>query len=505
MAAASPASLRRALESFDAGPEAKGLRYGVVFAPVAAPDEAAAKAPAPHAADVTVRAHGELPLTPASLAKLPSTAFALEALGTDFTFCTRVLAAGTQRGDTLHGDLVVIGGGDPFLVSERLWLLAREVRATGLTAVKGRLWVDGSWLSPDNVDPARARDREVSDRPYAARLSALAVNFNAAAVRIGPGPRAGAAAVVDPDPIPGSYLRVDNRLVTGPAASAEQLAIRMLPVDGGGEVMQLEGTLPLGAAARVEYRSVSDPLAFSASMVRAFLGQAGVAVSGPTVFAPAPAGSRPLVEFPSLPLRELVAKANRHSNNFMADQIALGLSAFVAPGADSSAGPQSDSVSNTKNTDSAADDRPAGAASLTRAGQWIAGRLRETCGAGAETRLLDGSGLNPGNRLTAATLARLLSRAWTDLRVGPDFAASLAVPGQEGTLRSRFKDGDPPAIRGKTGTLSEPVVSGFAGYLEAGPGRIIAFVILMNAPADAGWDLARMKARQETWIREFLR
>jgi D-alanyl-D-alanine carboxypeptidase/D-alanyl-D-alanine-endopeptidase (penicillin-binding protein 4) len=506
---ASPASLRRTLASFGEGAESSGLRYGVVFIPVT---ESGAPRPlnldgVPASGD-TVRSHGDLPLVPASLAKLPTTAFALDELGTDFMFTTRILAAGEQRGDTLHGDLVVVGGGDPFLVSERLWLLARDVRATGLTAVTGRLIVDGSWLTPDVADPVRAREREISDRPYAAKLSALAVNFNAGAIRIQPGRRAGDPVTVDADPLPCTYLRIDNRLVTGTAESAEQLAIKIETDGNGGEVARLEGTLPAGAPARVEYRSVSDPLAFSASMVRAFLAREGIVIAGPTVFEIAHPGSRLLAEFPSLPLRELVAKANRYSNNFMADQVALALSRRVNTAtADSAAhSAMADPAARWSTLpDTVALGSSSRAASLTRAGLWITSRLRETCDAPTSLRQFDGSGLHPGSRLTAETLARLLARTWNDLRIGPDFAASLAVPGQDGTLRGRFKDGPLPVLRAKTGTMSEPMASGIAGCLETSHGAVVAFAILMNAPADSGWDLARMKTRQEMWVREFLR
>jgi D-alanyl-D-alanine carboxypeptidase len=202
-----------------------------------------------------------------------------------------------------------------------------------------------------------------------------------------------------------------------------------------------------------------------------------------------------------------VAKANRYSNNFMADQVALALSTranLAAADSVARSGAADPSAWNTL-PDTVALGSSSRPASLTGAGRWITTRLRETCGAPAGVWQFDGSGLHPGSRLTAEALGRLLVRAWTDLRIGPDFAASLAVPGQDGTLRGRFKDGPAPIMRGKTGTMSAPITSGIAGYVEAGRGAVIAFVILMNAPANAGWDLARMKTRQEMWVREFLR
>jgi serine-type D-Ala-D-Ala carboxypeptidase/endopeptidase (penicillin-binding protein 4) len=506
-ASASPASLRHALESFARGTESSGLQYGVAFFPVAESGKPQAPKCGERNPGDAVCAHGDSPLVPASLAKLPTTAFALEKLGTDFTFTTRLLDSGEQRADTLFGDLVIVGGGDPFLVSERLWLLAREARATGLAVVTGRMVVDGSWLAPGSADPVRSLDREVSDRPYAAKLSALAVDFDAAAVRITPGIRAGLPGTAEADPISCGYLQVDNRLVTGAAGTAEQVTVQLEPDGGGGEIARIEGTLPFGAPARVEYRSVSDPLAFSASMVRAFLAREGIQIAGPTVFETSNSKARLRLQFASLPLRELVAKANRYSNNFMADQIALALSARLAPADDDATTRpgMADSAAGSTPPESSATGHFSSAASLTDAGRWITAYLRESCGAPDGVRQFDGSGLHVGDRLAAETLARLLVRTWTNLGIGPDFAASLAVPGQDGTLRSRFQDGVAPILRGKTGTMSEPLASGFAGYLEASPGKVIAFTILMNASENAGWDLARMKARQEAWVREYLR
>ncbi len=57
-------------------------------------------------------------LVPASTLKLLTTGAALELLGADFRFETKLAYTGEIRNDSLLGDLVVIGGGDPALGSE---------------------------------------------------------------------------------------------------------------------------------------------------------------------------------------------------------------------------------------------------------------------------------------------------------------------------------------------------------------------------------------------------
>ena len=64
----------------------------------------------------TVVADGaDLPVLPASNQKIITAAAALEVLGPEFTFVTR--AHGALNGDAVDGDLVLVGGGDPLLVS----------------------------------------------------------------------------------------------------------------------------------------------------------------------------------------------------------------------------------------------------------------------------------------------------------------------------------------------------------------------------------------------------
>ena len=80
-----------------------------------------------------------LPLLPASNEKLAVTYAALTALGPAFRIETDVL----QEDD---GDLVLKGYGDPTLSSAQLRVLAGQVRAAGITVVRGGIEADESWF-----------------------------------------------------------------------------------------------------------------------------------------------------------------------------------------------------------------------------------------------------------------------------------------------------------------------------------------------------------------------
>ena len=105
-------------------------------------------------------ANPELAVIPASNQKLLVAAVALEVLGADHTFTTRVVTTTTPSDGTVDGDLVLVGGGDPLLSSDwyptsglerrpvfdatSLDSLADGVVAAGVTRVVGDVVGDGS-------------------------------------------------------------------------------------------------------------------------------------------------------------------------------------------------------------------------------------------------------------------------------------------------------------------------------------------------------------------------
>ena len=97
--------------------------------------------------EVLYRRNAEKLFKPASNLKLVTGAVALVRLGPDFRYRTPVLARGARRGDTLAGDLAVIGRGDPslslrvaggadILGALRPW--ADSLRARGIRVIAGR-------------------------------------------------------------------------------------------------------------------------------------------------------------------------------------------------------------------------------------------------------------------------------------------------------------------------------------------------------------------------------
>ena len=94
----------------------------------------------------------ERPFNPASTMKLVTTHAALAMLGPNYRWTTRFLTTGPIRDGVLQGDLILQGGGDPHLVIEDLHALMADLRAQGLTTIRGDLVVDDARFAVGPTD-----------------------------------------------------------------------------------------------------------------------------------------------------------------------------------------------------------------------------------------------------------------------------------------------------------------------------------------------------------------
>jgi D-alanyl-D-alanine carboxypeptidase/D-alanyl-D-alanine-endopeptidase (penicillin-binding protein 4) len=104
---------------------------------------------------------GDVAVNPASVTKVATTLWALETLGPDRRFETRVLARGTVDRSTgvLRGDLLVEGGGDPDFQAENALLVLAELDRLGIRRVTGDLVVDGRfWMGWEDGSEGRQPD-----------------------------------------------------------------------------------------------------------------------------------------------------------------------------------------------------------------------------------------------------------------------------------------------------------------------------------------------------------
>lgn len=94
-----------------------------------------------------------LHLRPASTMKCITAIAALDKLGADYDFKTRIYYTGELDDSThvLHGDLYCLGGMDPMFSSADMREVALAVRSMGISAVEGNIYADLSFKDRDRL------------------------------------------------------------------------------------------------------------------------------------------------------------------------------------------------------------------------------------------------------------------------------------------------------------------------------------------------------------------
>ena len=391
--------------------------------------------------------NAEAAFVPASNQKLLVAAAALDALGPDFSFTTRVLALGPRRGGALLGDLVLQGGGDPMLTTEGLAALAEGVAAAGIRRVTGRVRGDDSIFDRQRRGAGWSWDDEAF--PYAAPISGLTLNGNTVRVEVRPGARPGLPPLVSLDP-PGAPLVLRLRALTAPPG--EPAALRIDRTRARDEIV-VSGRIPWHGEPVIAWVTVEDPPLYAAAVFTALLRARGVPVAGDPVLLGTPGAAVPLREIRSPRLAEIVRVMNKQSENLVAEMLlkALGMRERSA----------------------------AAGIGIGGAGEGVLRAFLERSGLrGPALALADGSGLSRLNLVSPRNLVRLLA-AMDRHPARNAFFDSLPVAGVDGTLRRRMVGtAAAGAVRAKTGTLMH--VSALSGIATTRSGEQLAFSILTN-------------------------
>jgi serine-type D-Ala-D-Ala carboxypeptidase/endopeptidase (penicillin-binding protein 4) len=97
-----------------------------------------------------------IPLPAASLTKSATTLAALTTWGFEKRFDTNIAMTGNIQGDTLVGDLIIQGAGDPLFVWEDAQALAHTLNQMGIQQISGNLQIVGDFAMNYQRDPQKA-------------------------------------------------------------------------------------------------------------------------------------------------------------------------------------------------------------------------------------------------------------------------------------------------------------------------------------------------------------
>ncbi len=385
-------------------------------------------------------------INPASVSKIFTTSAALCLLSPSYRFKTEIYIKQRPTNGVVKGPMYVKGYGDPLMINERLTHLAQELKAVGIDKINGPIVLDSTYF--DNVTEGPGWDQDDSSRPYMAPMGALSLNFNSAAVLVFPGSSIGAKAQLSILPDSDHFI-LENLTKT----SYGRTWVRIKVFEKGNRTrVQVKGRVSIHHPGSRTYFRVTSPTMYFGRSFRQALNRAGIKTRRTIKLGTTPEWMDRFYVQSSPELGELVRKVNKRSQNFMAEQLFKTIGAWLL-------GPP---------------------ASWHKGQQAMAAFLDEEIGIAPSTYVLhNGSGLNDVNRVTPRQVVKVLQYIWKRFDVWPDFVASMAVAGSDGTVAHRFIH---PALkrtmRLKTGSLRH--VRALAGYVHTRGGEVLAFSILIS-------------------------
>jgi D-alanyl-D-alanine carboxypeptidase/D-alanyl-D-alanine-endopeptidase (penicillin-binding protein 4) len=387
-------------------------------------------------------------LVPASVAKLASVATAADAVGWEYRFETTLRTNGTVDNGTLHGDLFIVGSGDPAIGARGGddvdgWIDA--LKESGVRRIDGRIIGDDNGI--EEPRPALAWAWDDLGYPTGALFGALNYGENKTLVTITPGTAPGEPTTIALDAVSQGRPLI-NRSVTGALGSRQMVWPEQRP---GETALTIAGSVPVGGAPARLMISAGNPTLWFATVLRNRLRLAGVEVTG-DAFDIDDVEARPatttLFVYRSHPLSQLAGPLLKESINLYGEAV---MRLNAAPG--------------TLPTNDAA----------------LAGFRARLAAWGVPTdgqQLIDGSGLSRRDVVAADTLLAILVRMYDRSEASP-WMRALPIAGVDGSLENRMKGTLAERnVRAKTGTMSN--IRSLAGYVTTADGEQLAFVIMLN-------------------------
>jgi len=403
--------------------------------------------------------NAQLCIQPASVAKLVTTAVALETFGPDYRFETKIEYTGKIENGVLQGDLWIRGGGDPSLGSRQTgeqqdtfmnkWVEA--VKTAGIHEIDGSVYADVSLFDDEPVSPYWLW--EDMGNYYAPGIYGLAVFDNSFLLELKSGAAGTRPEIVSVKPeLP--ELTIENNL-TAVTNNLDSAYLYGAPYQWD---RRLFGTMPANRTSFVIKGDMPDPPAFLAEYFRNELTKKGIVVRGKAL------STRTLKDFTgkssvnshlvystlSIPLSKMIRIIHEKSDNLYTEYLLRHLALTVS-------------------------DKPA---SVRNGIQVVRDFWKEKGLDVTALFLSDACGLSPNNRISPEFLAGMLKFMAQKSKYASVYKSSLPLAGREGSVSGFLKGTSLEGkLRMKSGSVQS--VTTYAGYYEQN-GKSYAVVLMVN-------------------------
>lgn len=385
----------------------------------------------------------DLSLAPASIAKTVSTGCSLLKLTPAFQFETEFGFTGKIDQDTLKGDLVIRGHGDPALVIEDLREAIEKVQTLyKIKKIEGNLVFDVSYFGQESLAMAEGFEGDAG-RSFSTDLTPSPFNQNSFSIWTAASYRS--EGKTNLATLPRGVMDVDLKNETR-LGKATAITVSYNPEKGKATVA---GQLDADDGPKGVWRSVPDNYKYYGEIIKSLWSELGGSWKNfKSTTSKTPIAVQPLWTIQSKPLAKILMDVNKLSLNMGAELTLL------AAGAKETQGP----------------------ANYPKALQVVQQCLSDFAVPSDTIVLTNASGLSREARIKTSGLSLFLYKMQLT-SYAPEYLASLSLVGLDGTGRTRMRD-LPGQARIKTGSIAG--VSSIAGYLWDKDHQSYTFALIMN-------------------------
>lgn len=408
--------------------------------------------------NVILDINDNLSIPTASTLKLITTATALQILGNDFRFKTKLHYSGEIIDSILHGSIIIEGGGDPTLGSKYMfgsdynsfykkWVQA--VKSLGIKEIDGDILIDASYYTDEDVP--RTWIWEDLGNHYGAAAQSFALYDNTCKIVFETeAVTGGTTTVIGTEPFIPDFT-IKNEVI-----AADDNRDRAYVFGSPFESYRIiRGTLPKGRSEFKIKASIPDPGLLLAFDFQKALQISGIEISGNYHEIDSDINTKHQLDstfyvWSSPTLSEIIQPLNYESINLFAEHLCkqIGLAKYGE-------GSTSNGTKAIKN-------------------YWN--------NKGFDTDFLflaDGSGLSRANAVSAKFMTDVLNYMYHDSAHSEAYKNSIPYTGMQGTQQYYFQDS---FLKGKAQAKSGSMtrIRSFAGYMRTQNGNTIAFSIIVN-------------------------
>ncbi len=396
--------------------------------------------------EIIYRRNSDRSFVPASNQKLFTAFVALDYLGKDYRYKTRLLTDDEKiNNGVLQGDLYLQFSGAPDFRVQHLDNMIEALQNKGIRQIKGNVYVDDFDFDAVQMGPGWMWD----DARYcfSAPIRASIINGNCVTLKVVPSKKSGDQVKIMPAKR-NNGVQFRNGAETR-LKNYKNCYLTLRPDDNN--QYQLSGCLPAGSKGRSLSIALQDPHIYAQAILKSLLKNHSIKISGKIKAGRTPKGATELAQHQSKTVAELVTIQLKESDNLISESLfkKIGRHYFNAQG------------------------------SWRTGEKAIEGILKKRFDMDfSHSVIADGGGLSRYNLVSPQQIVLLLNAAYQDASLYPVFFDALPVAGVDGTLDYRMKGLATRRVMAKTGSMVG--VLSLSGYIKTLSGRNLIFSIMTN-------------------------